>query len=266
MSQQITRRVALGVATQGSHRSGRAQLRHPVRQVTASLSRFAIRGRYGDRPPEDEAPDLVPDHGSVTRHPLPSPGSSRYKFPRFNGTMRCCDLSPPISPRFVSFAWRYLPCTRLSLPTLERVRQRRAWGWYPVAPSGMKERRRRDLPSSWGTLLCLRPALGPRRDQRYQAITVGQHGPTRIQLRGLSTRGNFGARSHGIGTRCLRFAPWVTPKDARLTSGCWPALPDGIGYPQGSYERFPRCFLHRFPLSQAAWRSEVGIDLRRVYL
>src|SRR5262249_6348013 len=28
----------------------------------------------------------------------------------------------------------------------------------------------------------------------YQAVTVGRHGPTRIQLRRLSTRGNFGAR------------------------------------------------------------------------
>jgi hypothetical protein len=32
------RRVALGVASQGSHKSGRAQLRHPVRPVRALLS------------------------------------------------------------------------------------------------------------------------------------------------------------------------------------------------------------------------------------
>src|SRR5260370_1163646 len=34
-------------------------------------------------------------------------------------------------------------------------------------------------------------------------------------------------------------------------SGAGQALPDGIGYPQGSDERFPSCFLHLFPLSQA---------------
>src|SRR5205823_2849408 len=46
----------------------------------------------------------------------------------------------------------------------------------------------------------------------YQAITVGRHGPTYIQPRRLSTRGNFGARSHGIGTRCLRFAVRIAPR------------------------------------------------------
>ena len=30
--------------------------------------------------------------------------------------MRCCDSLPPISPRFVSFAWRYHRCVRCSSP------------------------------------------------------------------------------------------------------------------------------------------------------
>src|SRR5271166_5267018 len=30
--------------------------------------------------------------------------------------MRCCDSLPPISPRFVSFAWRYHRCVRGSSP------------------------------------------------------------------------------------------------------------------------------------------------------
>ena len=59
------------------------------------------------------------------------------------------------------------------------------------------------------------------------------------QRRGLQTKGNFGAQSHGFSTHCLRFVRWVTPQDARLASGCWPALPDGIDYPQSSDERFP---------------------------
>src|SRR3954452_24467792 len=33
----------------------------------------------------------------------------------------------------------------------------------------------------------------------------------------------FGARSHGIGTGCLRFAVRVSPPHARLASGCWPS-------------------------------------------
>ena len=41
-------RVGGGVASAASHRSGRAQLRHPVRLVMASLSRFAIHERCVD--------------------------------------------------------------------------------------------------------------------------------------------------------------------------------------------------------------------------
>src|SRR5260370_1030632 len=48
----------------------------------------------------------------------------------------------------------------------------------------------------------------------------------------------FEAQSHGFRTRCLRFVPCVATRDAKLASGRWPALPDGLGYPQGCYERF----------------------------
>ena len=193
-------------------------------------------------------------HGSAlpSLHRVPRGQVPRLR--RYYGVLRFPDVLPA--------ALRFLRTTVTTPRACFRscqVRRRPGAGGFGsgTSPRGqfLKRWRRQGVPSSWGTLLCLRPALGPRRDQRYQAIAVGRHGPTRIQLRGLSTRGNFGARSHGIGTRCLRFAPWVTPKDARLASGCWPALPDGIGCPQGSYERFPRCSLHRFPLSQASWRK-----------
>jgi len=65
--------------------------------------------------------------------------------------------------------------------------------------------------------------------------------------------GNFGAQWHGFGTSCLRFARWVPhtrTQDSLLAAG--QALPGGIGYSQGSIERFPSCFLHLIPLSQAS--------------
>ena len=34
--------------------------------------------------------------------------------------------------------------------------------------------------------------------------------PPFAERRRLPARGNFGAQSHGLGTGCLRFAPWVT--------------------------------------------------------
>ena len=50
----------------------------------------------------------------------------------------------------------------------------------------------------------------------------------------------------GLNNRALRLAvyasqPGLLPDHARRASGCRPALPDGIGYPQGSDERFPKC-------------------------
>jgi hypothetical protein len=56
-----------------------------------------------------------------------------------------------------------------------------------------------------------------------QVATAGQHGPTCRVRRGLSTRGNFGAQSHGLSTGCLRFAVRLAPPHARLASGCPPS-------------------------------------------
>ena len=87
----LSGRVALGITPQSSHRSGRAQLRHPVRPARDSLARFAIRRRYVDPGPRFKAPDGLPTYGSLTDIPLPSPGPPRFRFPCFNGTMEMCD-------------------------------------------------------------------------------------------------------------------------------------------------------------------------------
>ena len=49
----------------------------------------------------------------------------------------------------------------------------------------------------------------------------------------------FEAQSHGFGTGCLRFAGRVapTPRKTRFRLLA-KTLPDGLGYPQGSIERF----------------------------
>jgi hypothetical protein len=41
------------------------------------------------------------------------------------------------------------------------------------------------------------------------------------------------------------------PTTQNSLPGAGQALPDGLGYPLGLDERFPSCFLHPFPLSQA---------------
>src|SRR5215471_19324498 len=63
--------------------------------------------------------------------------------------------------------------------------------------------------------------------------------------------GSFEAQSHGLCTRCLRFALGIAPPGRQTRFPLLSALRDGIGYPQDSNERFPSCFLHLFLLSQA---------------
>jgi hypothetical protein len=110
--------------------------------------------------------------------------------------------------------------------------------WHFPKPD-VKEMETAGRPKFLGNPLVLAPcSLTPARPT-CQAFTAGRHGPTYQERRGLSTKSNFGAPSHGIGTHCLRFNHCVATTVARLASGCWPALPDGIGYPQGFNERFP---------------------------
>ena len=88
-------RVGPGITPRASHRSGRAQLRHPVRPVmdspAAVLSVVVALTRYRD----SMLPAGSPRHGSRTSISLPSPGSLRSRFPRFNGTMEMCDFLHP---------------------------------------------------------------------------------------------------------------------------------------------------------------------------
>ena len=54
-----------------------------------------------------------------------------------------------------------------------------------------------------------------------------------------TTNINFGAQSHGLPTRCLRFAGWITPppRKTRFRMAGQPC-PGGSGYPLGPTERF----------------------------
>ncbi len=73
---------------------------------------------------------------------------------------------------------------------------------------------------------------------------------------------NVGSREENISglyhtTRSLAVSasqPGSPRHHARLASGCWPALPDGVGYPRGSIERFPRHIASSSP--KLSWRTK----------
>jgi hypothetical protein len=96
------------------------------------------------------------------------------------------------------------------------------------------------MPCSWT------PA-GPRR----QAIRRLRHGPRCSDDEGSHDKALSGLDSRAW-ARAVYASSLGSPQDhARLASGCLASFPGGIGYPQGSYERFPVCFLHPVLLSQA---------------
>ena len=103
------------------------------------------------RDSEYEASDVVPGPGSNIRRPLRFfPSLHRVlwdQFPGFISTMRRYDFLSPILPRFVSFAWQYLGCTRSSL--LDGRVHRRGLELVTRFSSRELPRKRKDLPSSW---------------------------------------------------------------------------------------------------------------------
>ena len=71
--------------------------------------------------------DTLVRHGVLGVVPTPrpqrgtpfAPRGPGGPFPRFNTTMGHCDSLPSISPRFVSFAWRYHRCVPCSSPSAQ---------------------------------------------------------------------------------------------------------------------------------------------------
>lgn len=70
-----------------------------------------------------------------------------------------------------------------------------------------------------------------------------------------ATAAYFGAQSHGLLARCLRFALAVADAYARLASGWWPSLAGRDSDPLGSFERFQRFNSSRPPFPGFAWRT-----------
>jgi hypothetical protein len=214
------------------HRSVLAQLRHTARQVTDSPSAALSVAVAVTGLPRYDALVRIPHHGSMTRRPLPSAGFRQKQFPSFQGTMRRSDFSTPVSPHFVflrlaipsrhsTFALHATECNSMK-PGVDD----------PVAPSGTLSRKRRgDLPSSQETLMCLRPALGPRRDQPPRSLREVGAAPRpfnsgdspREVISGLDPTASALAV---YASQCGSLRP---TQDSLLAAR--PALPDGIGYP-----------------------------------
>ena len=121
-----------------------------------------------------------------------------------------------------------LRCLRLAIPPLRPVRSRRlgrtvggTGSWYSGSRAGnvSGDGRTSQVPEqpSCPRALFLDPG---RTDARHGHDGVSARPPL-VSTTVAPASKDFGARSHGIGTRCLRFAVEVARHHARLASGCW---------------------------------------------
>jgi len=160
------------------------------------------------------------------------------------------DSLPPLSPHFVAFVWRYRRFVPSSSPPARDQSWGSSWSWSAGSPTGSHDGGGRvsqvpERPSCPCALF-----WDPGRTETRQAVAACRRGPRLSQQRRLPRAEDFGARSHGIGTRCLRFAGRVTPPPRKTRFRLLAKLcRAGFVHPQGCNERFPSSSL--FLLSRA---------------
>ena len=214
--------------TQGSHRSGLAQLRHPARPFTDWLASClaipeAIPEGFGDRTVEPQSVPPVSPAG-VREQALPS----LHRVPRKS--------SSPASAILWSAPTPCRPSGRASLPSLGCTTSC-AQVLLPPLPSaatgarscssGSSSRkyawRRQGLPGSWRTRVPL-PGSPTPAGPTPAGHTLGQHGPRLFNDEDYPHAQYFRGSMAGFGTGCLRFAGWITPPP-RKTRFWWLARP-----------------------------------------
>jgi hypothetical protein len=186
---------------------------------------------------------------------FPPPGLRGSDSPASSVLSGRCDFPPSIPPRFVFL--------RLAVPRVAPafVSSRHAGAARGTRSFGLRQpraaftRKRRDLPRSWVTSRAYALLYDPGRTRRTRSLTVRSRGPRGDHGEG-SCIADFEAQSHGLDTRCLRFAVWITPPHARLASGCGPGSAGRDLHPSGHDERFQSVTSwHCILLSQAPWRK-----------
>ncbi len=223
---------------QGSHRSVRAGLPHTVPQVTTFASRVALRCCCVDTRSEIGVSGMFPSNGVVTRRVAFLHGVRSSTFPRFAGTINTLRLP---AARLAA-----LRCLRLAIPRFHLVVS------VPDGPDAI-------TPSLELVTRYLRPGTCRGNDRISHVpgesrcvfallsdpggIDMSDHHntPTRPplcpqrRLPQMYFRGSITQLQHWLSTLRRPGYPDTT-QDSLPVAG--QALPDGIGYPQDSNERF----------------------------
>jgi len=184
--------------------------------------------------------------------------------------MGCSDSRPPVPPRFVAFAWRYhaggdaFVDRPLAAPDGPRRRPDGPGVFGAGCPCRLSGWRRPGLPGSWKDpnvhMPCSATPVGPHAPGSTSSTARRCCLPNIPHAVGSHDNRPFGAPSHGLHTRCLRFAVRVAPTP-RKTRFRLPATlcRAGLAARWVLNVRFRRCFLrwsHRSPPHPGfAWRT-----------
>src|SRR5882724_3683670 len=216
----------------------------------ACLASFAIRSSFVQTVVEPDVSSIFPSSGSVSRHPLPSTGSLGSVPPlrRYYGNAR----TPGHPSRLASFPSLGATTVRPLLSPLPP-----AWGATLAGPGFVTgfpfpigRWKWLGLPGSWGTFArmpCSPTPTGPAR----QATTACRCCLPQFWNTSAPATLYFGAQSHGLRTRCLRFAARVSPgpRKTRFRLGA------GLGRTGLATRKVPgevSALLHGFLLTQAS--------------
>jgi hypothetical protein len=184
-------------------------------------------------------------HDPTPCFPPLAPGGTRS--PASWVLSRRYDFLPPLPPRFVAFAWRYLGCTRSFRSATDECAAA-AWSWSPGSSIRDRPRRRQDLPSSWRTPIVRlhmfhtdagRTAVT--RPLQCRGVALGNR-TAKAPARGLSTLNSMAFGLTVYASQC-----GLPRSHARLASGRWSGATGRAFHPQGSAERFLKSFLHLIP-------------------
>lgn len=203
---------------------------------------------------------IGPLRRAAIRRPLPSTGSRGSVPPlhRYYGALRL-----PAAPPALRFSSRGSSAVRSVIRSpRRRARHRGAWGFVDRCPDPVMRRRRPGLPGSWGTPLCPCPALRPRWDRHARPSRRVGAAFRYFDGVGSHHKSPFGAQSHGLRTRCLRFASSGYPGRRKTRFRLLASFAGRDWLPAGFHTGF-QSFLHLIPPAQA-WpgtpKPETGAD------
>ena len=157
---------------------------------------------------------------------FPPPGPRGPSSPASSVLSRHSDFLPSLSPRFVSFAWRYHGNTLISLPPAGRVAVVGPGVGHPVSPSGTASVETTGPPKFLGNPDSRLPMFSdPGRPVRLRPTTRRPLGPRFLNNEGADNASVSGLHSMAFGIAAYVSRDGCPPNRARLASRCWSGSP-----------------------------------------